>query len=157
MFDQCFWWICVGFNMKPKYLHATKWFGSIHFDVAHRCRISFCHDCLSNPINQGVSMFCHRFCRVQTPCLGYAFRTALIFANQSIFCIREFSSNLSCDTEIQQQGTITAKEVELERLKLDREKSMQYNLKWKQMYENLHEFCIKEILDTDRSARGNAT
>lgn len=95
-----------------------------------------------------MSKFSSRFCRVQN-CADFEY--------ESIFCIRGFSSNLSCYTEIQQQGTVTAKEVELERLKLDREKSMQYNLKWKQMYENLHEFCTKEILDTDRSARANAT
>ncbi|PKI48028.1 protein ROOT INITIATION DEFECTIVE 3 [Punica granatum] len=58
--------------------------------------------------------------------------------------------------ELEQQGSSTAKEAELERLKLDCEKSMQYNLKWKQMFENLHEFCVNEIVDTDRATRAKA-
>ncbi|KAK4786531.1 hypothetical protein SAY86_010364 [Trapa natans] len=51
--------------------------------------------------------------------------------------------------ELEQLGTATAKEVKLERLKIDLEKSMEYNIKWKQMYGNLQEFCINEILDMD--------
>ncbi|XP_027093048.2 protein ROOT INITIATION DEFECTIVE 3 isoform X1 [Coffea arabica] len=49
--------------------------------------------------------------------------------------------------ELQQQGSSAATEMEMERLKLERKRSMQMVQQWKKMYENLHQFCVSELLD----------
>jgi len=47
----------------------------------------------------------------------------------------------------QSQGSAAASEMEIEKLKRDCQKSVQMVNKWKKMYENLHQFCVKEMLD----------
>ena len=47
----------------------------------------------------------------------------------------------------QQQGSATASEIEMEKLKHEYQRTMQMANQWKKMYENLHEFGIKELLD----------
>lgn len=42
--------------------------------------------------------------------------------------------------------------MEMERLKLDCRKSMQMAQQWKKMYENLHQFCVKDLLDGDEAS-----
>ncbi|KAF5444924.1 hypothetical protein F2P56_034016 [Juglans regia] len=61
--------------------------------------------------------------------------------------------------ELQQQGSSAAAEMEMKRLKLDFSRSMQTVQQWKKMYENLHQFCVNELLDDDqvRISNGNST
>lgn len=49
--------------------------------------------------------------------------------------------------ELQQHGSSGASEMEMERLKLDCKRSMQMAQQWKKMYENLHQFCVGELLN----------
>ena len=51
----------------------------------------------------------------------------------------------------QHQGSAATTEMEVERLKLDCKKSMQMVSQWKKMYENLHQFCVNELLDADKA------
>lgn len=53
----------------------------------------------------------------------------------------------SYSKELQNQGSAAASEMEIEKLKRDCQKSMQMVNQWKKMYENLHQFCVKELLD----------
>lgn len=57
----------------------------------------------------------------------------------------------------QQQGSASA-EMEIERLKHDYERSIQTVQQWKKMYDNLHQFCVNELLDGDQVGipNGNA-
>lgn len=48
---------------------------------------------------------------------------------------------------LQQQGSSAAAEVDVERLKNEQQRSLQMIQQWKKMYENLHEFCVNELLD----------
>lgn len=57
--------------------------------------------------------------------------------------------------EIQQKGSTTAAEMEVERLKLDCKKAMQMVLQWKTMYDNLHQFCVNEIVDDIQAKHSN--
>lgn len=57
------------------------------------------------------------------------------------------------DFYTQQQGSFGATEMEIERLKLDYRRSMQMIQQWKNMYENLNQICVDELLDGDQ-ARG---
>jgi pre-rRNA-processing protein IPI3 len=50
----------------------------------------------------------------------------------------------------QQQGSATASEIEIEKLKHEYERTMKMANQWKKMYENLHQFGIKELLDGDQ-------
>ncbi|PSR99780.1 Protein ROOT INITIATION DEFECTIVE like [Actinidia chinensis var. chinensis] len=61
--------------------------------------------------------------------------------------------------ELQQQGSSAAAGMEMDRLKLDYKKSSQMVQQWKKMYENLHEFCVNELLDGDQAGdcNGNST
>lgn len=52
---------------------------------------------------------------------------------------------------LQRQSSSYAAEMELERLKVDCKRSMQMVERWKQMYENLHQFCVDELLDIDQA------
>ncbi|XP_044512249.1 protein ROOT INITIATION DEFECTIVE 3 [Mangifera indica] len=52
--------------------------------------------------------------------------------------------------EFQRQGSSAAAEMEVERLKHECGRSMQMVQQWKKMYDNLHEFCINELLDVDQ-------
>lgn len=52
--------------------------------------------------------------------------------------------------ELQQQGSSAASEMEMERLKLDCNRSMQMIQQWKKMYENLHQYCVTELLDGEQ-------
>lgn len=56
----------------------------------------------------------------------------------------------------QQQGS-AASEMEAERLKLNCKRSMQMVQQWKKMYENLHQFCVNELLEGDQEggSKGN--
>ncbi|XP_038898957.1 protein ROOT INITIATION DEFECTIVE 3 [Benincasa hispida] len=60
-------------------------------------------------------------------------------------------------TELQQQGS-AANGMELERLKYDCGKSMQMLQHWRKMYDNLHQFCVNELLDGDqtKNIQGNS-
>ncbi|KAJ1435393.1 WD40/YVTN repeat-like-containing domain superfamily [Sesbania bispinosa] len=49
--------------------------------------------------------------------------------------------------ELQHQGSSASSELEMEKLKHDCQRSMQMVDQWKKMYENLHQFCVKELLD----------
>ncbi|KAL3514483.1 hypothetical protein ACH5RR_027200 [Cinchona calisaya] len=49
--------------------------------------------------------------------------------------------------ELQQHGSSAATEMEMERLKLECKRSMQMVQQWKKLYENLHQFCVSELLD----------
>ncbi|MED6158808.1 hypothetical protein PIB30_036221 [Stylosanthes scabra] len=49
--------------------------------------------------------------------------------------------------ELQRHGSAAASELEMGKLKDDYQKSMQMVNQWKKMYENLHQFCVKELLD----------
>lgn len=49
--------------------------------------------------------------------------------------------------ELQQHGSSGASEMEVERLKLDCKRSMQMVQQWKKMYENLHHFCVGDLLN----------
>lgn len=46
-----------------------------------------------------------------------------------------------------QQGSAAASEMEVEKLKHDYQRSMQMANQWKSMYENMHQFCVEEMLD----------
>lgn len=52
---------------------------------------------------------------------------------------------------IQQQGSSAAAGMEVERLKLEYRRSMQTVQQWQKMYENLHQFCLDELLDGDQA------
>ncbi|KAK4492119.1 hypothetical protein RD792_002916 [Penstemon davidsonii] len=49
--------------------------------------------------------------------------------------------------ELQQQGSSAAAEVDVERLKSEQQRSLQMIQQWKTMYDNLHQFCVDELLD----------
>ncbi|XP_059453662.1 protein ROOT INITIATION DEFECTIVE 3 [Corylus avellana] len=57
--------------------------------------------------------------------------------------------------ELQQQGSSAAAEMEMERVKRDCRRSMQMVQQWKTMYENMHQFCVNELLDGDQAAISN--
>ncbi|XP_009796052.1 protein ROOT INITIATION DEFECTIVE 3 [Nicotiana tabacum] len=49
--------------------------------------------------------------------------------------------------ELQRQGSSAAAQMEIEKLKLDRSRSIQMIQQWEKKYQNLHEFCVTELLD----------
>ncbi|CAO2822018.1 unnamed protein product [Amaranthus hypochondriacus] len=53
--------------------------------------------------------------------------------------------------DMQQQGSTTAAEMEVERLKLDCTRAMQMVQQWKKMYNNLHQFCVNELVDDSQA------
>uniref|UniRef100_A0A7N0U8N1 Uncharacterized protein n=1 Tax=Kalanchoe fedtschenkoi TaxID=63787 RepID=A0A7N0U8N1_KALFE len=53
--------------------------------------------------------------------------------------------------ELQRQSSSTAAGIELERMKQDYKRSLQMAQQWKKMYENLHQFCVDEILAEDHA------
>ncbi|XP_027351601.1 protein ROOT INITIATION DEFECTIVE 3 [Abrus precatorius] len=53
--------------------------------------------------------------------------------------------------ELQHQGSVAASEMEMEKLKHDCQRSMQLVNQWKKMHENLHQFCVKELLDGNQA------
>ncbi|KAK7340711.1 hypothetical protein VNO77_21421 [Canavalia gladiata] len=53
--------------------------------------------------------------------------------------------------ELQHQGTAAASEMEMDKLTQDCQRSMQMVNQWKEMYGNLHQFCVKELLDGGRA------
>ncbi|KAL2329772.1 hypothetical protein Fmac_017353 [Flemingia macrophylla] len=53
--------------------------------------------------------------------------------------------------ELQNQGSAATSEMEMEKLKHDYQRSIQMANQWKKMYENLHQFCVKEVLDGDQA------
>uniref|UniRef100_A0A5B7BLE7 Uncharacterized protein n=1 Tax=Davidia involucrata TaxID=16924 RepID=A0A5B7BLE7_DAVIN len=61
--------------------------------------------------------------------------------------------------ELQQEGSYAAAGMEMERLKLDCKRYMQMVQQWKKMYENLHQFCVNEVLDGNQTggSNGNST
>ncbi|KAK4348826.1 hypothetical protein RND71_031581 [Anisodus tanguticus] len=56
--------------------------------------------------------------------------------------------------ELQRQGSSASAEMEIERLKLDRSRSMQMILQWGKKFQSLHQFCVTELLDGEQA--GNA-
>lgn len=54
---------------------------------------------------------------------------------------------------LKEQGS-AASEMEMDRLKLDHKRSMQMVQQWKKTYENLHQFCVNELLEDGAEARG---
>ncbi|KAH6824676.1 Transducin/WD40 repeat-like superfamily protein [Perilla frutescens var. hirtella] len=52
--------------------------------------------------------------------------------------------------ELQQQGSTAAAEVDVGRLKNEQLRSLQMIQHWETMYENLHQFCVDEILEENR-------
>ncbi|KAI3465344.1 hypothetical protein Pfo_022007 [Paulownia fortunei] len=57
--------------------------------------------------------------------------------------------------ELQQQGSSAAAEVDVERLKSEQLRSVQMIQQWKKMYENLHQFCVSELLDGSHTESAN--
>lgn len=53
--------------------------------------------------------------------------------------------------EIKQQGSAAASEMEVEQLKLDCKRTMQMVQQWKKMYEDLHQFCVDELVDENQA------
>ncbi|KAK7295545.1 hypothetical protein RJT34_18455 [Clitoria ternatea] len=53
--------------------------------------------------------------------------------------------------ELQHHGSAAASEMEMEKLKHECQRSMEMVNQWKKMYENLHQFCVKELLDGDQA------
>lgn len=51
---------------------------------------------------------------------------------------------------LQQHGSSAAAEMEVERLKQECKRALQMVKQWKQMYDNLHEFCVNELLNGDK-------
>ncbi|KAF3612568.1 putative transcription factor HEC2-like [Capsicum annuum] len=56
--------------------------------------------------------------------------------------------------ELQRQGSSSASEMEIERLKLDRSRSIQMIQQWEKKFQTLHQFCVTELLDGEQA--GNA-
>lgn len=90
-------------------------------------------------------------------CLEHILALVLMFLLndfQSSKCMKP-QSNLVWP-HFQQQGS-AASEMEAERLKLNCKKSMQMVQQWKKMYENLHQFCVNELLEGDQGGNnGNS-
>ncbi|KAL0291832.1 UNVERIFIED_CONTAM: protein ROOT INITIATION defective [Sesamum radiatum] len=57
--------------------------------------------------------------------------------------------------ELQQQGSSAAAEVDVERLKSEQLRSVQMIQQWKKMYENLHQFCVSELVEGSHSESPN--
>ncbi|KAL0360843.1 UNVERIFIED_CONTAM: protein ROOT INITIATION defective [Sesamum radiatum] len=57
--------------------------------------------------------------------------------------------------ELQQQGSSAAAEVDVERLKSEQLRSVQMIQQWKKMYENLHQFCVSELLGGSQTESPN--
>ncbi|XP_010667550.2 protein ROOT INITIATION DEFECTIVE 3 [Beta vulgaris subsp. vulgaris] len=57
--------------------------------------------------------------------------------------------------EIQEQGSATAAEMEVERLKQENKRAMQMVQQWKNMYDNLHQFCVNELVDDSQAKLSN--
>ncbi|XP_042056724.1 protein ROOT INITIATION DEFECTIVE 3-like [Salvia splendens] len=55
--------------------------------------------------------------------------------------------------ELQQKGSTAAAEVDVERLKNDQLRSVQMIQHWKTMYDDLHQFCVDELLEDVRTER----
>ncbi|XP_042018765.1 protein ROOT INITIATION DEFECTIVE 3-like [Salvia splendens] len=55
--------------------------------------------------------------------------------------------------ELQQKGSTAAAEVDMERLKNDQLRSVQMIQHWKTMYDDLHQFCVDELLEDVRTER----
>lgn len=53
-------------------------------------------------------------------------------------------------SKLQQQGSYAATKMEIEQQKDDYKRTMQIAHTLKKTYENLHQFCIEEILDGDK-------
>jgi len=47
---------------------------------------------------------------------------------------------------VQQQGSAAALEMEAEQLKLDCGRALRMVQQWKKMYEDLHQFCLEELV-----------
>ncbi|CAN1776602.1 Protein ROOT INITIATION DEFECTIVE 3 [Linum perenne] len=56
--------------------------------------------------------------------------------------------------ELQQKGSSATAEMEVKKLKHDREQFVEVVEKWKRTYDSLHEFCINELLEEDRPPAG---
>lgn len=52
---------------------------------------------------------------------------------------------------LQQKGSSTSSEIELERLRLDCKRSLQMLQQWKKMYEDLLHVSVNELLDEDQT------
>ncbi|GAV72613.1 WD40 domain-containing protein [Cephalotus follicularis] len=82
--------------------------------------------------------------------------TAIINLQSTNFVVPLDAQYLTCQMikdqskELQQQGSSAAAEMEIERLKLEYKRSMQMAQQWKKMYDNLHEFCVNELLEVDQ-------
>ncbi|KAK6938671.1 WD40 repeat [Dillenia turbinata] len=57
--------------------------------------------------------------------------------------------------EFQKQDSSAATEMDVERLKLECKRSVQMVQQWKKLYENLHQFCVNELLDGVQSGGTN--
>lgn len=60
---------------------------------------------------------------------------------------------MTCLSYIQHQSSSAANNMELEKLKKDYERSIQITQQWRKMYDNLHKFCVDEILSGDEGAK----
>ncbi|CAA2985027.1 ROOT INITIATION DEFECTIVE 3 [Olea europaea subsp. europaea] len=57
--------------------------------------------------------------------------------------------------ELQKQGSAAAAELDVERLKVEQQRSVQTIQQWKTIYENLHQFCVSELLDGNHVESNN--
>ncbi|CAH9111160.1 unnamed protein product [Cuscuta epithymum] len=57
--------------------------------------------------------------------------------------------------ELEQQGSSAASEIEIERLKIEHKKSMELLQQWQKTYQNLHQFCVSELLNNGEEQIGN--
>ncbi|KAL4579335.1 hypothetical protein LXL04_015477 [Taraxacum kok-saghyz] len=58
-------------------------------------------------------------------------------------------------SQLQEHGSSGVSEMEMERLKLDCKRLMQMVQQWKKMYENLHQFCVGELLNGEEGDETN--
>lgn len=63
--------------------------------------------------------------------------------------------NFSASPSLQKQGSAAAAELDVERLKVEQQRSVQTIQQWKTIYENLHQFCVSELLDGNHVESNN--
>ncbi|XP_004291097.1 PREDICTED: WD repeat-containing protein 18-like [Fragaria vesca subsp. vesca] len=75
--------------------------------------------------------------------------------NKSTDAVYITSDVMECQIrELQQQGSASA-EMEIERLKHENKRCQQMIQQWKKMYDNLHQFCVNELVDGDKGGAPN--
>ncbi|CAN1273927.1 Protein ROOT INITIATION DEFECTIVE 3, partial [Linum perenne] len=73
---------------------------------------------------------------------------------QLMKCSNSNDGTTNTDPLITQKGSSATAEMEVKKLKHDREQFVEVVEKWKRTYDSLHEFCINELLEEDRPPAG---